>query len=361
MNCCINCFESQYINSIILTNKKIGNCDFCKSQNISIYEASELNRNFAGILDLFVLDAENGKPLEIQITSDYFHKKVFTQTLIETNNVKQLISEIIKDDIVDYQILLENPVSLRFQTEHDQEDVNQPLFLSWDKFSEEIKTVNRFHLKNHLDLEKLKSLFKHFSKEIYKGKKYYRARISDNPKGYEIDQMWNPPNKFAKSGRANPNGISYLYLANDELTTLYEVRASLFDYVSVGTFRLEENIRVINLSHSTYDIFELAELEELQSLEEVMIHGSFIDKLEQELSKPRRRSDSELDYLPTQYLSELIKSMGYDGIEFKSSLYQDGVNLAIFNPDKFKALDVRLFDIENIELNYTHLNTQNIS
>ncbi len=358
MNCCINCFESRYINSIILNNKRVGNCDYCKSQNISIYEASELNRNFAGILDLFVVDVENGKPLEIQIISDYFQKKVFTQTLIEADNVKQLISEIIRDDIADYQSLLDNPVRLRFQNEQDEENANQPLFLSWDKFSEEIKTVNRFHLKNPLDLEKLKSLFKHFRKEIYKGKKYYRARISDNPKGYAIDQMGNPPNKSAKSGRANPNGISYLYLANDVLTTLYEVRASLFDYVTVGTFRLEENIRVINLSHSTYDIFELAELEELQSLEEVMRHGSFIDKLEQELSKPRRRSDSELDYLPTQYLSELIKSMGFDGIEFKSSLYQDGVNLAIFNPHKFKILDVSVYDIKNINLDYTKLNIE---
>ena len=103
---------------------------------------------------------------------------------------------------------------------------------------------------------------------------------------------------------------------------------------------------------------ELAELEELQSLEEVMIHGSFIDKLEQELSKPRRRSDSELDYLPTQYLSELIKSMGFDGIEFKSSLYQNGVNLAIFNPHKFKILDVSVYDIETIELNYTKLKVE---
>ncbi len=77
MNCCINCFESRYINSIILNNKRVGNCDYCKSQNISIYEASELNRNFAGILDLFVIDKENGRPLETQIISDYFQKKSF--------------------------------------------------------------------------------------------------------------------------------------------------------------------------------------------------------------------------------------------------------------------------------------------
>lgn len=346
MNCCTNCFESQYIKSIILNNKTIGNCDYCKSQDVSVYEASELSPFFKGIIDLYDVDTENGKSLDIQIVLD-FYKKVFTQKLIEKNNVKQLIADGIRDDIADYQSILDDPVKLRFHNSSVEDDVNQMLFLSWDRFSEEIKTVNRFHLKNPLDLEKLKSLFKHFQKELPKGKKFYRARISDNPKGYQIEQMGNPPNELAKSGRANPNGISYLYLANDITTTLYEVRASLFDYVTVGTFRLEESISVVNLSRSTYDVFRLAELE---SLESVMIHGSFIDKLEQELSKPRRRSDSELDYLPTQYISELIKSIGFDGIEFKSSLYSEGVNVAIFNPEKFKCLEVEVYDITDIKL-----------
>ena len=132
----------------------IGDCDYCNYKNVSIYEASELNRFFVGIMDLYEVDIENGKPLEIQIIND-FHKKVFTQNLIDTNNVKQLISEIIKDDIADYQNLLNNPVQLKFHNSGVEEDLNQTLFLSWDKFSEEIKTVNRFHLKNPLDLEKL--------------------------------------------------------------------------------------------------------------------------------------------------------------------------------------------------------------
>uniref|UniRef100_UPI00404A4E86 RES family NAD+ phosphorylase n=2 Tax=Flavobacterium sp. TaxID=239 RepID=UPI00404A4E86 len=351
MNCCTNCFESHYIKSIILNNKAIGNCYYCKSQNISIYEASELSPFFKGIIDLYDVDSENGKSLDIQIISD-FHKKVFTQKLIDAKNTKQLISDIVIDDIADYKSILENPVQLRFHNTSIEDDVNQTLFLSWDRFSEEIKTVNRFHLKSPLDLEKLKSLFRHFQKDLPNGKKFYRARISDNPKGFSIDKMGNPPNKLAKSGRANPNGISYLYLANDITTTLYEVRASLFDYVSVSAFRLEENISVVNLSRSTYDVFRLAELE---SLENVMIHGSFIDKLEQELSKPRRRNDSELDYLPTQYISELIKSMGFDGIEFKSSLHSEGINIAIFNPEKFKCLDVKVYDITNIKLEFEKL------
>lgn len=351
MNCCTNCFESHYINSIILNNKVVGTCDYCLSKDISTYEASELSPFFKGIIDLYDVDEDAGKSLEVQIVAD-FPKKVFSQKLIDSNNVNQLICDIIVDDIADYQNILENPVKLKFYDRNVDEDINESLFLSWDNFSEEIKTVNRFHLKNSLDLEKLKSLFNHFQKDLPKGKKFYRARISDNIDGYQIEQMGNPPHKSAKSGRANPNGISYLYLANDITTTLYEVRASLFDYVTVGCFRLEESISVVNLSRSTYDVFRLAELE---SLEEVMIHGSFIDKLEQELSKPRRRSDSELDYLPTQYLSELIKSMGFEGIEFKSSLYSDGINTAIFDPNKFKCLDVNVYDITNIDLEFERL------
>lgn len=353
MNCCTNCFESSYINAIILGNKTMGNCDYCRSENVYIYDASELNPFFVGIIDLYEVDTAYGKPLEEQVIAD-FHKKVFTQKLIDKNNIKQLILEIIKDDISYFQSLLDNPVKLRFHNKRIQEDATEPLFLSWDKFSEEIKTVNRFHFVNALDLEKLKSLFKHFQKEYKKGKKFHRARVSEKPQGYPIEQMGNPPADLAKSGRANPNGISYLYIANDITTTLYEARASLFDYVSVGTFRLEDDIKVINLSRSTYDVFRLAELE---SLEEVMMHSSFIDRLEGELSKPRRKNDSELDYLPTQYLSELIKSMGFDGIEFRSSLYSEGYNVAIFFPEKFKCIEVNVYDIENIRLEYTKLNT----
>lgn len=331
-----------------MRNKITGNCHYCNSEAVAIYDSSELNIFFKGIIDLYEVSTGHGRPLEEQIVIDFDHK-VFTALLIASGNVRQLISDIIKDDIADYQEILNNPVRLKYQNSDIEEVAIKPLSISWDKFSEEIKTVNRFHFVNALDLERLKLLFRHFEKDIPKGKKFYRARISDSIKGYPIAEMGNPPNHLAKSGRANPNGISYLYLANDIKTTLYEARATLFDYVSIGTFRLEENIRVVNLSRATYDVFRLAELE---SLEEVIAHSSFTDKLEIELSKPRRKGDSELDYLPTQYLSELIKSMGFDGIEYQSSLYANGYNVALFYPNKFKCIDVKVYDINSIELDY---------
>ena len=350
MNCCINCFESSYLESIIIKNNIRGNCDYCKSENVNIYKASELNTFFKNIIDLYQ-NTENGKPIEEQIVYD-FPKKAFTKILISSGNIKALLQEIMKDDIDEYNEILNNRVSLKINLSDTEETIIKPLSLSWDNFSSEIKNKNRFHFVSPIDLEKLKTLFEYFKKEIIKGEKFYRARINESRKGYSEEEMMNPPSHLAKSGRANPEGISYLYLASDIQTTLYEVRASLFDYVSVGTFHLNDSIKVINLSEDTYDIFIQAELE---TLDEIIKHMPFIHKLEKELCKPRRRNDSELDYLPTQYLSELIKSMGYDGIEFKSSLNENGLNLVIFNPEKFKCIDVKLYDIDKIDINYSEI------
>lgn len=38
-----------------------------------------------------------------------------------------------------------------------------------------------------------------------------------------------------------------------------------------------------------------------------------LTELSKEIAKPLRRSDSTLEYLPTQYISEFVKSQGYDG------------------------------------------------
>jgi len=345
MRCCQNCFNSNYLNQIIINNHDIGVCDFCSSENVNTYNPSELNLFFQNILDLYEVNLD-GDCIENQIVKD-FSDKVFTEKVINAQTTKKLLSEIIKDDFNNYSELFEKSVQLKFINLNFEEVLIKPLELSWTKFSDEIKSVNRFHLVNNLDLEKLKSLFKHFSKDLPKGKKYSRARICESKDGFELNQMSNPPVDKAKSGRANPLGISYLYLGSDLNTTLYEARASLYDFVCVGEFRLEESIQVINLSRNTYDPFVLAEND---SLEEVMMHSQFIEKLNQELSKPRRRNDSELDYLPTQYLSELIKSMGYSGIEYQSSIYSAGYNLAIFTPEVFKCIDVKVYDIEEINL-----------
>lgn len=349
MFCCSECFSSFYLKEIIDSNANSGDCDFCGTKNVSVYDPKELLIFFQNIFDLYEVDNKTGHSIEVQIEND-FHGKIFSERI--SVNRKKLLKEIIVNDIEKYRKLLKEKVSLKHINGTHSYNKVKPLQISWEKFAEEIIGVNRFHIQNTLDLVKLKQLLRRYVKVLPKGKSYYRARISSNKAGYKIGEMKNPPSEKAKSGRANPLGISYLYLANDILTSLYETRVSLFDFVTIGTFRLKEDIKVVNLRGDTYDPILLAEQGELQDF---LIYLPFIEKLEQELSKPRRRSDNELDYLPTQYLSEFIKSIGFDGVEFQSSLFPKGYNLAIFNPIKFECIKVEVIEIEKIDLTYANV------
>jgi hypothetical protein len=346
MFCCAECFSSSYLKGIINSSGSVGDCNYCDSKGVSVYEPRQLALFFQNIFDLYK-GSRTGKTIEIQIESD-FQGKIFSP---KVTNRKALLQEIIADDAI-YQKLFRQKVVLKHVSDRSIENKTKPLQISWEKFAEEIKSTNRFHIQNTLDLEKLKDLLIRYEKHIPKGKIFYRARISDSNLGYKKDEMANPPAYRAKAGRANPTGISYLYLANDIKTTLYEARSSLYDYVTIGDFRLKEDIRVINLRGDTYDPIPLAEQGELKDF---LIHLPFISKLEQELSKPRRRSDNELDYLPTQYLSEFIKSLGYDGVEYQSSLYSSGYNLAMFNTKKLDCIKVSMYEIENIDLTHKKL------
>lgn len=66
-----------------------------------------------------------------------------------------------------------------------------------------------------------------------------------------------------------------------------------------------------------------------------MIQGAF--------SKPTNTTD---DYLPNQVIAEYVRSLGYDGIRFNSSLHYGGVNLTIFNYEKCEAVSSQDFRIE---------------
>ena len=61
-------------------------------------------------------------------------------------------------------------------------------------------------------------------------------------------------------------------------------------------------------------------------------------------SSPVSNTDDILDYIPTQYIAEYVKSKGYDGIAFSSSLvpeinkrHPDRFNIVVFNYNKWKS------------------------
>ncbi|MCF8297004.1 MAG: RES family NAD+ phosphorylase [Saprospiraceae bacterium] len=345
MNCCVNCFTSNYLISIINGDDRTGTCDFCETQNTSIYSARELSPFFRNILSLYVLD-EKSEQLIAQAINDDF--KVINEIV---KSPASLLKSIFEDEMVEFGELFHSNVSLKIKTflttQSDQ------IHNVWNEFKKEIKFVNRYHIQNTIDLKKLETFFLHesFYRTIKQGRIFYRCRISDK-EGFPCGEMRNPPIESASSGRANPKGISYLYLADSIETSIYETRATLFDYVTVGELKLIKDIKILNLRNPKDDPIYWSEIEEIESY---LIYIPFIQTLQKELSLPIRKRDQILDYIPTQYISEFIKSLGYDGVEYQSSLNANGYNIAVFNPEKFECSKTSVYEIKNIQLTHEQI------
>ena len=80
MQCCSECFSSSYLKDIINSNTTLGNCDFCGTINIAVYDPKELALFFQNIFDLYKIDKINGASIEIQLELD-FKGKIFSDSI----------------------------------------------------------------------------------------------------------------------------------------------------------------------------------------------------------------------------------------------------------------------------------------
>ena len=65
------------------------------------------------------------------------------------------------------------------------------------------------------------------------------------------------------------------------------------------------------------------------------------------------KNDSELDYIPTQFICEYIRYIkGADGILFDSSLHLTGKNIVLFEQDKVECVSVKKYIVTKVEIDY---------
>lgn len=220
---------------------------------------------------------------------------------------------------------------------------------SWEDFVDALKTKNRFHT-HYINLELLERFCSYIRKPYKAGECFYRCRISTE-EGIPMDKMGAPPIEYTTDGRANAKGIRCLYLGDSAETTIYETRAGAYDFVTVGKFKLKKDIIVVDLKR----INQISPfIEELDCLE-YAINKEHLNKINNEMGRIMRRSDSALDYIPTQYITDFVKSIThnevaeYAGIEYKSVMHENGYNLAIFNPELFECIDTKIYKIDMID------------
>jgi hypothetical protein len=173
----------------------------------------------------------------------------------------------------------------------------------------------------------------------------YRVRATTTDDALKKEEMGAPPANRSTAGRANPAGIPYLYLASDQETAICEVRPHNNEKLTVGSFRLATSVTCIDLRDPRIG----SPFQHGSKLRDVVGVLGFLRHLGHELSLPIGNQRRDLDYLPTQYLCELIKNLGYDGVLYRSGL-SDGYNIALFSPNAAYCFETRLVCVQNIKI-----------
>lgn len=170
--------------------------------------------------------------------------------------------------------------------------------------------------------------------------------IGDVPAPCSPERM-KPPTERATEGRANPKGISYLYLATDRDTALAEVRPWIGALISVSQFKTLRELRIVNCTtdHEGFRIYLEGEPSP-QEREEVV--WTDIDRA---FARPVSPSDDVADYVATQIVAELFKTCGFDGVAYRSSL-GGGHNIVLFDLDAAEPINGFLFQAKKVKFDF---------
>jgi hypothetical protein len=331
---CKNCFSDRELVGFIISQAKINDCTFCRSKNIECILVDELYDFFLELLGNFKKDI-TGQPLKSVLQSNWSlfsslksaydilnYVTYHTKSSISNADEKVSFSDDILDNVNYWEILKKQ----LFEKTRYLTDTNYLIYdLGWDSFfSSQIK--------------------------LEKGKELFRARLHQNSSEppFNSSQMFCPPKDKATAGRANPAGIPFLYLSDNQQTVLYEIRAAYLDEISIGTFVLDNKI--------TTDIFisdftEIPTIFHPSKVSDKIKSSLLKEKISFELSKPLRRYDSEIEYIPTQFICEFIKIYtGVHGIKFRSSLHTIGNNMVIFDQTIMQCIKIEKVKVNRVEI-----------
>lgn len=332
MRVCRNCFSDKELQAFIESSGSEGICDVCDSSNVTTLDLSELFDFFEELLDNF-RKSESGIPLKSKIQENWSFFSSHDTAAKILNMVLQSINSDIgnANDLVEYT-----------------EDIVAN-YSYWDELKENIKWERRFIV----DIDYLRELgwdgFFNTQFELNPHHKLFRARVhhQSGMEPYTPENMMCPEPKLTNGGRANPSGIPFLYLSDNEDTVLYEVRASYLDELSVGEFSLKKEYEKIKIVDFTED----TPLFQSESVTDKIKSKLLRDRISQELSKPMRRYDTDIEYIPTQFICEYIKIVtGASGIRFSSSLHPIGNNIVVFDQKKMECNKVVLKRISKLNL-----------
>lgn len=204
--------------------------------------------------------------------------------------------------------------------------MDEPLARSWVKFKYYVKHYERFFDFGGLNesrsaiLEPITRLLERLVITLRAGERVWRARRVQAGGAFRLPWDMGPaPHGKASNNRMSPQGISYMYASDRPEVCVAEIRPAVGETVCLGEFEMARDLSIVDLSG----------VSPRRGSRDVRA-ARFLASFAREISRPVLPGDEMLDYIPTQVLSEFIRSRGYQGIKYRSSQSERGFNYTLF-------------------------------
>lgn len=361
---CAACVKDEYLKKYIVnTATQDDNCTVCLQNKkvINIYTDSNFKNFSRFLIRYYYPEYEyNYHWGGDELPSQFFQENpILSHDFADREDI-----EIIMDDFFHIMFdLWEDNSSVDIYYGHDEggrglfaNSIKEEKSLIWQNYKKALQTKNfylleedakeyftkvLFELRLDIQIETVFSRARIGYKEITKKINSSEVKVKE---AFSKKDLSAPPIFKSSAGRANRQGVSYLYLASTKETAIGEIRPHPGHYVSVGKFKNNETINVVDLRFiNLMNYYRYPEELEL---------FKFLRDISEELSIPILPEEKE-NYLVTQFISDIIRQIGFDGILFNSSL-SDGYNLVAFNNDKFSFISSSqsLIKIKKVEFKY---------
>ena len=356
-NCCINCFSEPEIINFIELEEVIGNCHYCNSKNVNVCNVDDVGRFVLEGFKRHYEDAAN----QVGFCSSEGGYLLSTQEDIADILIRE--QSIFGDELGNPYPLLEELVTLD-GTPYVRKDPYGPPsgdpeeIRHWENFCNTVKTKQRFSIflashrnyGNNQPGDFLSQLANNFIPTLINiiepRTKLFRARINNEDKKWSHKDLTSPPPKVSKSNRMSPSGFSFFYGGLGPEVCIHEVGPRVGESVVVAEFESIKPLIILDLSVEVESRRSIFDDEYLFDYEEYF--KPFLVHFINDISRPIKKSDSEIEYVPTQVFTEFIKTVNFkdqyyrpdssgnhsdvfiDGILFKSSIMKNGINLVLF-------------------------------
>lgn len=335
MKCCPNSFSDRFLKAQIFHSSfEIGDCDFCGSKEVPLSDPVLLADKFGSSVSYFIPARPSESDALSHLEAFQSEWKVFNEERLSPASQIQLFRSVCGVAFID------GPVLRDLDNRHYFKRL-------WDRFVGHIKHSNRWYFSEYEELiaqisEHADQLSVNLSE--FQNDCWFRARI-DNDGKLGLNELGAPPAHLCTGGRLNVAGIPHLYLANNVDTALAEVRAVPGERVAVAIFEgISGNFIDLRNIQAAVSPFDKADSDAVRSLGDIIPVYEDIARM---FSNPFQRGASELGYVPTQFISNLFKSLKFDGILYSSAI-TDGYNVAVF-------------DVGHMPNNYSHYYIESIN